>query len=160
MHLLRLHGIHQRLHRYVPHHDYIPGPTNPIADAASRLFDLTDTEFLAYFDTHFPQKMPYKLVHLPQQTTSLVISALLRKMFNAASLTIEPPPVTNTAISRQATPISWASVPFSEPSKTRYQLYKSSYTEFDQDNLQPANIKSGLEQLKSTYGLLHRRTSP
>ena len=31
-HLLRLFGIHQRLHRYVPRHDYIPGLSNPMAD--------------------------------------------------------------------------------------------------------------------------------
>ncbi|EJK75874.1 hypothetical protein THAOC_02391 [Thalassiosira oceanica] len=34
-HLLRLFGIHQRFRRYVPRHDYLASPSNPIADAAS-----------------------------------------------------------------------------------------------------------------------------
>lgn len=34
-HLLRILGIHQRLHHYVPRHDYIPGDSNPLADDAS-----------------------------------------------------------------------------------------------------------------------------
>ena len=34
-HLLRLFGIHQRFHRYIPRHDYLAGPSNPIADALS-----------------------------------------------------------------------------------------------------------------------------
>ena len=38
-HLLRLFGIHRRFHRYVPRHDYLAGPSNPIADALSRDFD-------------------------------------------------------------------------------------------------------------------------
>jgi len=46
--LLRLFGIHQRFHRYVPRHDYISGGFNPIADDASRLFHLTDSQFLNF----------------------------------------------------------------------------------------------------------------
>ncbi|KAK1732369.1 hypothetical protein QTG54_016948 [Skeletonema marinoi] len=34
-HLLRLFGLHQRFHRYVPRHDYLSGPSNPVADATS-----------------------------------------------------------------------------------------------------------------------------
>ena len=39
-HLLRMFGIHQRYHRYVPRHDYLSGPSNPVADALSRDFHL------------------------------------------------------------------------------------------------------------------------
>ena len=39
--LLRLFFIHQCFHRYVPQHDYLVGPSNPIADALSREFALT-----------------------------------------------------------------------------------------------------------------------
>ena len=38
--LLRLFGIHQRYHRYVPRFDYISGTSNFIADALSRDFHL------------------------------------------------------------------------------------------------------------------------
>jgi hypothetical protein len=40
-HLLRLFGIHQRIHRYVPRFDYISGPSNHVPDAFSRDFHLS-----------------------------------------------------------------------------------------------------------------------
>ena len=159
-HLLRLHGIHQRIHRYVARHDYMPGVQNWMADDASRLFHLSDKKFLSYFNYKYPQKQPFKLVTLPPAIISCVISALLRQTCSAESLRIEPPPVIDTGVGGKSTQLSWASTPYSKPSRTRYQLYKSSSTEFDRDTLQPVAIKSGLERLKSTYGLLHRRISP
>ena len=39
--LLRLFGIHQRYHRYVPRFDYIAGLSNHVADALSRDFHLS-----------------------------------------------------------------------------------------------------------------------
>ena len=41
--LLRLAALHQRHHRYLAQHDYIPGPSNVMADDCSRLWHLTDT---------------------------------------------------------------------------------------------------------------------
>ena len=38
--LLRLRALHQRCEKYVPTHDYIPGPINRMADDASRLVHL------------------------------------------------------------------------------------------------------------------------
>ena len=159
-HLLRLHGIHQRLHRYVARHDYMPGPSNPMADDASRLFNLSDSNFLSHFNSTYAQNQPYKLVTLPPQVISCVISALLRKTCSAESLTVALPPVIDTGKSGPSSQLSWASTPFSKPSKTKYQSYKSSSTAFDPADLQPAAIKSGLARLKSTYGQLARRTSP
>ena len=40
-HLLRLFGIHQCFYHYVPQHDYLAGPSNPISDALSREFSLS-----------------------------------------------------------------------------------------------------------------------
>ena len=54
-HLLRLSDIHQRFHRYVPRHDYLAGPSNPIVDALSRDFDL---EWAALLDTLQPYLPP------------------------------------------------------------------------------------------------------
>ena len=42
--LLRFQALHQRAHRYVPLHTYIPGPNNNMADDASRLWQLSDDE--------------------------------------------------------------------------------------------------------------------
>jgi hypothetical protein len=40
--LLRLQAIHQRFHRYIPLHSYLPGKLNAMADDASRLWHLSD----------------------------------------------------------------------------------------------------------------------
>ena len=158
--LLRLFGIHQRHHRYISRHDYQPGISNKMADDASRLFHLSDEEFLAHFNHHYPQPTSYKIVHPRPELTSAVISALHRKTSNVESLLVELPPPVPTGDSGFSTAISWASTPYSKPSKTKYPSFKSSSIEFDPDLVQPINIKSSLEQLKSTYGQLHRRTYP
>jgi hypothetical protein len=158
-HLLRLFGIHQRLHRYVPRHDYIPGLSNPMADDASRLLHLTDSQFLSYFNLTYPQSTSFHLVTPPWQMSSAVISALRRKTCNAKSLWVEPPLPAPTGQSGLTSQLKWASTPYSKPSTTKYQSYKSSSGAFDPVDLLPSNIQSSLGQLKTTYGELHRRTS-
>ena len=157
-HLLRLLGMHQRFHRYVPRHDYIPGPSNPMADDASRLLLTSNTSFLSHFNTCYPQKQSFRLVTPSLQFSSAVISALRNRMCNVESLLVEPPPPTPTGTNGSTTPISWASTPLSKPSKTKYQSYKSSSAEFALANLQPSSVRSSLGQLRTTYGQLHRRT--
>ncbi len=158
--LLRLFGIHQRHHRYIPRHDYQPGLSNQMADDASRLFYLSDAAFLDYFNTTYPQPTSYKLVSPRPETISSVISALHKKTCNVESLLVEPPPPTPTGQSGFSSAISWMSTPYSKPSSIKYPSFKSSSTEFDMESVQPTGIRSSLEQLKSTYGQLHRRTSP
>jgi len=158
--LLRLFGIHQRHHRYISRHDYQPGVSNQMADDASRLFHLTDTQFLAYFNSTYPQNTSYKIVSPRPEMISCVISALHRKTSSVECLLVEPPPRTPTGKSGFSSVIKWASTPYSKPSKTKYPSFKSSSTAFDMDLVQPTNITSSLAQLKSTYGHLHRRTYP
>ena len=159
-HLLRLFGIHQRMHRYVPRHDYMPGPSNPMADDASRLFSLNDSLFLNHFNFKYPQVQSYNLVQPTLQMISSVTSALRRKTSNAESLWVAPLQPIPTGQSGSTSPLSWASTPYSKPSSTKFQSYRSSSTEFDMALSQPQAIKSSLDHLKTTYGLLHRRTSP
>lgn len=159
-HLLRLFGIHQRFHRYVPRHDYISGSSNPMADDASRLFHLTDSQFLSYFNTTFPQHTSFHHVHLASQMTSAVILALRSKTCKAASLLVAPPPPIITGQNGRRSQLNWASIPYSKPSKTKYHSYRSSDDEFVLDNLQQTKLQSSLERLKITYGQLARRTSP
>jgi hypothetical protein len=133
--LLRLLGIHQRFHHYVPRHDYVPGGSNPLADDASRLFHLSDTDFLTYFNTTYPQDVSFRLVTPTPSLLSAVTSALLRKPYNVESLRGEVPAPTPIGEPGVSTQIRWASTPFSKPSKTRYQSYKSSSCEFDKGHL-------------------------
>ena len=73
--LLRLFGIHQRYHRYVACHDYLPGGSYKLADDTSRLFSLTDADFLTYFNLTYPQQTSFQLHQPRQETISAVISA-------------------------------------------------------------------------------------
>ena len=94
--LLRLNALHQRHHRYLARHHYIPGPVNAMADDASRRWDLSDATLLTHFNSHYPQARSWVLRHLPPDTNSALTGALCRKrppdgfLANATSL---PTPV-------------------------------------------------------------------
>jgi hypothetical protein len=155
-HLLRLFGIHQRIHQYVPRHDYIPGGSNPLADDASRLFNLSDRAFLTHFNTTYPQHLSYHYAMPMPSLISAVISALLKKPYNVEWLRDETPAPTPTGDPGAVSQLSWSSTPFSKPSKTKYQSYKSSSSEFAMEHLHARAIPSSLERLKITYGVLDK----
>jgi len=156
-HLLRLYGIHQRVHHYVPWHDYIPSLSNLLADDASRLFHLSDSQLTTHFNELYPQLLSYHLVTPTPAIISAVTSALLKKPYSTASLLDETPAPTPTGKPGAATQLAWASTPYSKPSKTKYRSYKSSSTEFELAHLQSTAIPSALERLKITYGVLGKR---
>jgi hypothetical protein len=54
--LLRLLALHQRHHRYLIEVSHIPSVLNTMADDASRLWHLSDSAFLSYFDHTYPQQ--------------------------------------------------------------------------------------------------------
>ena len=156
--LLRLFGIHQRFHRYVPRHDYISGGSNPLADDASRLFHLNDSQFLHFFNTHHKQTQSNQLWTPSSQIVGTVTLALRRKRCNPESLLVEPAAPTQHGSNGNPTVLNWASVPFSKPSKTPYLTYKSSHNEFGMEALQSKDMPYALDRLKITYGTLGKRS--
>jgi hypothetical protein len=157
--LLRLFGIHQRLHHYVPRHDYIPGGSNSLADDASRLFNLSDQEFLTHFNTVHSQGPSYQHVTPLPLLLSAVTLALLKKPYDVESLRAELPATTPTGRPGVTTQLHWASTPFSKPSRTKYQSYKSSCSEYERDPLHATEVPFALERLKITYGALDKRSA-
>jgi hypothetical protein len=158
--LLRMFGIHQRFHRYVPRFDYISGPSNVVADSLSRDFHLSLKAIHSQLSHLFPQNVGFQVWTPPSELVSSIISALQRKQSARESLLVAPKAPSRTGRSGSTSQLSWASTPFSKPSKTKFQSYRSSCTEFVPANLQPTAIQSGLDRLKITYGQLHRRSSP
>jgi hypothetical protein len=158
-HLLRLFGFHQRYHRYVPRHDYLSGPSNPLADASSRLFHLTDSQFLSHLNSLNPQKRPFRLLHLNKKVVSSVISALQNKPSNLECLLVEPKQPGLPGPHGNSSALSWPSTPYCKPSKTKYLSYRSLDNVFDQEQLHPKAIQSALERLRITYGTLGKRSS-
>ena len=53
--------------------------------------------------------------------------------------------------------VQWPLTPFSKPSRTKYDSYTSSDSEYKPDNLRSSAVQSGLERLKVTYGSLYKR---
>ena len=157
-HLLRLFGIHQRYHRYVPRHDYLSGPSNPIADALSRDFHLAWKTLLTDLEPYLPQPTCCQIWTPSKQITSSVLSALLKRRSKPESVLVEPSATTPVGISGEISATSWASTPFSKSRKTKLKSYKSSPHEFEVANLHPEAIQSSLDRLKITYGVLRRRS--
>jgi hypothetical protein len=83
--LCRLSSLHRRHYQYYHEVSHIKGLVNAMADFISRHFDLTEPELLTYFNTHFPQDMPWHLCHLPPAMHSALISVLWRQMPDTAS---------------------------------------------------------------------------
>lgn len=157
-HLLRLFGIHQRFHRYVPRHDYLAGPSNPIADALSRDFELSWRELFASLDDYLPANTSCQVWTPTESVVSAVIAALLQKRQQPQALLIAPPEPTPYChqVATQAT-LQWPSTPYAKPSSTRYTSYKKSTTEFKLADLTQRAIPSSLDRLKVPYGAIRRR---
>ena len=73
-HLLCLFGIHQRFHRYIPPHDYLAGPSNPIADALSRDFNL---EWATLMNTLQPYITPCSSHQVWHLASTMFVDAIL-----------------------------------------------------------------------------------
>ena len=88
---------------------------------------------------------------------SCVLSVLAKKRSEPESLWIEPAPPRNWKSNTLSSVVQWPLTPFSKPSRTKYDSYTSSDSEYKPDNLRSSAVQSGLERLKVTYGSLHKR---
>ena len=157
--LLRLFGIHQRFHRYVPRFDYLSGASNLVADALSRDFHLSWPELYSHLSHCFDQAVGYQVWTPPPRLVSAVHFALRRKQSPRESILAAPALPSQRGRSGATSQVNWASTPFSKSSRTKFQSYKSSSNEFVPANLRPEAIQSSLARLKITYGALPRRSS-
>ena len=155
--LLKALAFHQRHHRYVPREDHIDGVDNLPGDKASRLFHLSDTEFLQYFNTTFPQAEPWHLWTPSQEFTSAVTSALLSKKSSMALLLNDPEPTITCGTDGVPTVNHWAWTPFSQISKTPSQSSKSLQDACAQENWHRVGTKFATAPLKVTYVRLGKR---
>jgi hypothetical protein len=79
-----------------------------MADDASRKWELTDSQLLAYFNHHYPQDLPWKLVHPWPEMISSLTSTLLKQREMLMSVLNTPP--TRTVTGAYGKP----SVPYNE----------------------------------------------
>ena len=82
--LLRLSALHCRHHCYKPETHFLAGNLNSMADNCSRLWNLNDSQLIAYFNSKYPQPQSWKMYHLLQEMHSALISCLHRRQLTPA----------------------------------------------------------------------------
>lgn len=149
--LLRYNALHQRAHRYVSRHPYIPGPVNVMADDASWRWDLSDQALLTHFDTHYPQATSWQLWTLSPATNVSLTGALSNKRAPSAS-----PPNARLLLTplghcgRPSVPAS-ASIPSAWTSQTQSLFSSSSPSATAMAPLHPDVGPSGIARWKTPY---------
>jgi len=156
--LLRLQALHQRFHRYIAQHDYLPGPLNVMADDASRLWHLSDTAFLAYFNATYPQTVSWELLQPTSPMHSAVISSLRKKRSVPASFLVAPKLQTTigTAGHSSVSP-SISTHPWKE-CLSPLTSYKSTHTDTALANLHPVVDRSSLAPWRTASAQWARRS--
>ena len=157
--LLRLNALHQRAHRYVARHHFIPGTLNTMADDASRLWHLTDMQLLTHFNSSNPQPTSWQLHHLEPSMHSALTGALCKKRCVPAALLSElPPRIPHGASGRPFAPL-WASNPALPVSaETRYLFSCCLPIATDTESSTPAATPSDLGRWRTPYDLWGRRS--
>jgi hypothetical protein len=144
----------------LPRFNYIAGSSTLLPMHFPVIFTsphLTLPAVMSNLSTLLPQNTGYQV---RPALGSAIISALRKRQCPKESLLVVPTPPLPSGNSGSLSQVSWASTPFSKPSTTKYQSYKSSSKSFVTANLRPTEIQSSLDRLKITYGRLHRRSSP
>jgi hypothetical protein len=118
--LLRISSLHQRFHRYNSDYQFLSGLANAMADDASRLFKLSDPQFLAHFEQMYPQQKPWRLCRLRTEMRSALISALHRKRADPQLFLAAPTHRTTLGLSGKTFAWSSPSTRSSTPSRTQF----------------------------------------
>lgn len=156
--LLRLQALHNRYHRYIRLHDYVPGKINLEADDASRLQHLTNRQFLLHFNTLYPQTQSWQMWTPPKRLRSLVISALRNKPLPTVSWQAPPPPTIRTGAFGPTFAPVWPSTHFSKTSKIQWSPSKSSSIDTESALLHQKANPSEHALLRLPYAVLARRS--
>ena len=155
--LLRLSALHQRQHRYVARHHYIPGPVNAMADDTSRLWHLSDAELLTHFNLHYPQRTSWIMLPLPTELASSLIGALCRQQPSSAAALNAPGPRQPLGRSGRPSVPAWASAPTPWGPATPYLFSNCSPSATGPGSSPPAASLSNLGQWRTPYEAWGRR---
>ena len=156
--LQEFNALHQRQHRFVARHHYIPGAVNAMADDASRLWHLTDAQLLSHFRHTYPQATSWRMLPLTSATNSALIGALLRKPPPTVSLAnVTPTPVPRGVTGKHSV-LPWTSIP-PHPRGATPSLFSSSlHNVIVPARSLPVVSLSALGQWRMPYEQLVRRS--
>jgi hypothetical protein len=155
--LLRLSSLHQRHHRYLLRYDHIAGPANSMADDASRLWHLTDSQLLVYFNQTYPQSQPWQLWMLRPHTFSALISALQwTRVAPALVLNVPSHRIVPGTSGSPIVPLT-TSIPYWQLSQTQSLTFKSLHSASAMAALPRMVTPSKLAQWRTPFMPLARR---
>ena len=152
--LCRLASHHQRAWRYCNLVGFISGLANAMADSASCLQQLTDAAFLAYFEQHYPQAKPWRLLHLDPEMNSRLTCAL-RCSSHPKPMCPKPPRpaerssplgLTSASLSAGTLPSVMSLMP-----KTKLPTFSSSDSAIGAKDVEPAKSLSALGRWRTHY---------
>ena len=158
--LLRTASLHQRRHRYLLQHAYIPGPANVLADLASRRFDLSDDALLRLLTTLSPHAQNWRMLTTSPELVSQLTCNLLRirpdrpYLRNAPAPSISSGPTTGCHTRNR-----WVWTPSYPLWRTKSLTSESSRTASDQGPPAAVVSRSGLHAYVTKSSPL-RRVSP
>jgi len=155
--LLRLASFHSRHHRYHLQEGFIPGLANLLADQASRLFHLSDSDFLTQFNCRFPQSRPWQLLPLRAEMNSALISSLFRKPAALEPIFSGPPSTTRSGATGKPFAPIWESIPKWREWTTQFRSSKSSATDTAMAAPPAATTPSDIAKWKKPFAALDRR---
>ena len=139
-------ALHQRHHHFLVLTDHMPGVTNAIADDLSRLWHLTDSQLLTHLNSLYPQKQPWRIVHLQPEMLASVTTALCASRPQLQLCLNDPK--TKTVIDASG---STSAAPFACPrtchqSRTSCLFSRCLPCDCNRENLHPAKNLSNLSK--------------
>jgi hypothetical protein len=149
--LLRLQSLHQRHHGYVPTQDYLPGPSNSMADDCSRLWHLSDSALLSHFNLHYPQKHCWQSCSLRTEMHYAIHSALCSNISLPESFLHENAHRRTIGPAGKHFVNSTPSIRSYSNSKTPFRCFKSLPPVTELAKLHPVATPSALTQWKTPY---------
>lgn len=156
--LLRHQAFHQRFHRHITIHDYVPGELNQAADDASRFQSMSNTEFLHYFNLTYPQERSWRLWTPPPELRSWMTSVLRSTpSVSASPLRAPPPPMATGGFGPTSAP-NWPSTHSYKTSKIQWSSSKSTFTGTELEPLRQGSDESATAPLRMPYVQLARRS--
>jgi hypothetical protein len=156
--LLRLNSLHQRHFRYLAKPDYLPGPLNLMADDLSRLWELNDSQLLSYFNTKYPQDLPWQTATLRPAMLSSLTSALQKQRVDPVSLLNAQPKKMVIGASGSATAKPLVLAPTSKKSPTSFLFSKFLRCDSAKGPSLPPGDLSQLGAWRTTYAPSVRRS--
>ena len=157
--LLRIQSHHQRLHRYVPVHDYVPGSANAMADLCSRAWHLTDPQLISLLNTTYPQTRSWRPCRLNSAFALTLTSALSKTTSPTEFARKLPKPRMPIGRFGSNFAANTASTHSSVASSIRYLSSKSLPTAIATDGWPPAADAFQLNGFRTSYARWARRSN-